>query len=61
MNGLHEIDKHIQMWARYIPNGRHCKKNYSALRYDALKRCGYRPLVHEYYEFLKEKSKIEQE
>ena len=48
--GLHQIDEHIQLWARYIPNGRHCKKDYGLVTYQTMKRCGYRSLVSEYYD-----------
>ena len=47
--GLHQIDGHIQEWARYIPKGRHCKKDYDLVPYERMKRCGYRSLVAEYY------------
>lgn len=48
--GLHQIDQHIQMWARYIPTGRHCKRDRGLVTYELMRRCGYRPLVSEYYD-----------
>jgi len=46
---LAELDHYTQMYARYIMTGRFSKKNYN-LRYDDLKKLGYRSLVHEYYQ-----------
>ena len=50
--GLHEIDLYMQECLRYIRTGRYNKKNYN-LKYEELKRLGYRPLVGEYYKFIK--------
>ena len=43
----------MQQWQRYIVTGVHNKKNYEKASYDMLKRCKYKSLVHEYYEFKK--------
>lgn len=48
-DSLHEIDLYFQDWARYVATGKHNKKNYTAIPYETLKMCGYRPLVSEYY------------
>lgn len=45
---LHEIDLYMQECLRYINTGKYNKKNYN-LKYDDLKKLGYRPLVSEYY------------
>ena len=50
--GLHEIDLYMQNCLRYIATGRYTKKNYN-LKYEKLKKLGYRPLVSEYYKFKK--------
>ena len=42
------IDDYALNCIRYIATGKHGKKNY-ALRYDDIKRMGYRNLVHEYW------------
>jgi hypothetical protein len=34
----------------YLSTGRHCKKNYN-VRYETLKKFGYRSLVNEYYKY----------
>lgn len=48
---LHEIDLYMQDWQRYIITGVHNKKNYDKVSYSFLKKCKYKPLVHEYYNF----------
>ena len=53
--GLHEIDLYMQSCLRYIKTGKHNKKNYN-LKYEELKKLGYKPLVSEYYKFIKMKS-----
>ena len=45
---LKEIDEYFQNTLRYIKTGRYNKKNYN-IKYDELKKLGYRSLVHEYY------------
>ena len=50
---LHEIDKYMQDWIRYIATGRHNKKNYDAVSYELMKECGYSPLVTQYYDMRK--------
>ena len=47
---LHFIDQYMQDWQRYIVTGRHNKANYRKVPYAMLTACGYRPLVHAYYE-----------
>lgn len=46
--GLHEIDLYMQQSLRYIATGNYGKKNYN-IKYDELKKLGYRSLVGEYY------------
>lgn len=46
--GLHEIDVYMQNTLRYIATGKYSKKNYN-IKYEDLKKMGYRPLVSEYY------------
>jgi len=46
---LKDIDAHAQDYMRYVATGRFSKSNYR-IRYDDLKGCGYKSLVHEYYE-----------
>ena len=48
----------MQNSLRYIATGRYTKKNYN-LRYENLKKLGYRSLVNEYYNF--KKGRIENE
>ncbi len=50
--GLKEIDAYLQDYIRYAVTGRHYKGNYR-IRYETLKKWGYRSLVHEYYIFKK--------
>lgn len=52
--GLHEIDLYMQQSLRYIATGRYNKKNYN-IRYEDLKKLGYKPLVAEYYNFKNKK------
>ena len=53
VESLHEIDLYMQQWQRYIITGVHNKKNYDKVSYEFLKKCKYKSLVHEYYEFNK--------
>jgi hypothetical protein len=48
-DGLHEIDLYLQQYIRYIPTGKHHKKNF-VTSYDDLKKMGYKSLVHEYHQ-----------
>lgn len=57
-NSLKEIDNYMQNSLRYIVTGKYTKKNYN-LRYEELKKLGYRSLVNEYYKF--KKGRIENE
>ena len=50
--GLREIDNYLQKYIRYIPYGKHSKKNYK-VKYKDLKELGYKSLVNEYYLFAK--------
>ena len=54
LNGLREIDKYFQDNIRYMICGKHNKKNYKIVPYSKLKENGYKSLVHEYYNFIKE-------
>lgn len=46
---LHIIDTYMQQYQRYIATGTQKKSAYGKAPYELLKKCGYRPLVHEYY------------
>ncbi len=54
-SGLKEIDSYFQQQLRYLKTGRYSKTDKSKVPYQLLKSTGYRSLVHEYYEFTKEK------
>ena len=45
---LHKIDLYAQDCIRFIASGKHTKKRFD-LRYEDMKKLGYRSLVHEYY------------
>ncbi len=45
---LAEIDAYLQQNIRYLSTGRYSKKNFE-VTYDQMKKCGYRSLVHEYW------------
>lgn len=47
--GLKELDAYFQQYIRYAVTGRHYKGNFR-IRYETLKKWGYRSLVHAYYE-----------
>ena len=49
-DGLHEIDRYLQQYVRFLSTGRHTKANFR-VRYTDLKALGYRSLVHEYYRY----------
>ena len=51
--GLRTIDAYLQEYIRYTVTGRHYKGKYR-IRYDTLKKWGYRSLVHEYYKDCKQ-------
>lgn len=53
---LHEIDRYCQDCVRTLVSGVRTKARYR-VRYDDLKRLGYRSLVHAYYEFEKNPGK----
>ena len=52
--GLHEVDLYLQQYARWIPTGRFCARNFR-LGYAELKALGLRSLVHEYHAMQKER------
>lgn len=52
-NVLKEVDAYFQQEQRFLFTGRHNKSGYRKCPYSKLKECGYRSLVHEYYEFIK--------
>ena len=56
-DGLHEIDKHMVMYLRYLYSGHHNKTNYR-VTYEKLKKLGYTPLVAEYYRWKKENHEL---
>ncbi len=45
------IDSYLQQELRYLITGKHNKKNYEKVPYDLLKKCGYKSLVNEFYNF----------
>jgi len=49
---LQEIDKYLVQYIRYLSSGRFTKKNYN-IKYEHLKSLGFRSLVHEYYNFIR--------
>ena len=49
-DSLHEIDLYAQDCLRFLISGRRTKARYN-VRYEDLKKLGYRSLVHEYYSF----------
>lgn len=52
---LNIIDKYMQENLRYIVCGKYNKRNFRKVPYNLLKKCNYKPLVHEYYEYNKYK------
>ena len=50
------IDDYMQQELRYLITGKHNKKNYEKVPYELLKKCGYKSLINEYYNF-KDKNK----
>ena len=52
--GLHTIDEYAQDCIRYLVSGKHTKSRYN-VRYDDIKKLGYKSLVHAYYNFNKDK------
>lgn len=51
---LREIDHYMQECIRFIYTGRHTKRNYN-LRYEDIKKLGYRPLINEYHKGCRER------
>ncbi len=51
--GLHEIDRYMLEYLRFLNSGRHYKGNYR-ITYEQLKKLGYTPLVSEYYNWKEE-------
>lgn len=49
-DSLREIDRYAQDCIRFLISGRHTKARYN-VRYEDMKKLGYRNLVHEYYAF----------
>lgn len=49
---LHILDDYMVSCIRYIATGKHSKSNYN-LRYDEIKKLGYRNLVNSYYHYKK--------
>ena len=49
-DSLREIDRYAQECVRYLVSGTRTKARYN-VRYEELKKLGYRSLVHEYYSF----------
>lgn len=57
---LRAIDAYAQECLRFLISGRRTKARYQ-VRYEELKRLGYRSLVHAYYAFEREKAKTKPE
>jgi len=57
-DSLKIIDLYMQDYLRYIVTGKHNKKNLEKVPYEFLKKCGYRPLVNEYYKHKKGKKNL---
>ncbi len=55
--GLKKIDLYMQENMRYIIKGRYTHSNYN-IRYNYLKKCGYRSLVNEYYKYKKQAHRL---
>ncbi len=55
-DSLRAIDRYAQDCLRWLLSGKRTKSRYD-VRYEDLKRLGYRSLVHEYYAFSKEERK----
>lgn len=53
---LHEIDLYAQECIRYLVSGKHTKARFN-VRYEDLKKLGYKSLVHEYYAYRKQEQK----
>ena len=51
---LHEVDLYAQDLLRFLISGTHTKSRYN-VRYEDLKRLGYKSLVNEYYAFEKDR------
>ena len=47
---LREVDHYAQECVRYLISGRHTKARFN-VRYEDMKKLGYKSLVHEYYRF----------
>jgi len=56
-DGLHEIDKYMVMYLRYLYSGHHSKANFR-VNYQQLKKLGYTPLKAEYYRWKKENREL---
>ena len=54
-DSLRVIDRYAQDCLRWLVSGKRTKGRYD-VRYEDLKRLGYRSLVHEYYDFQKEEN-----
>jgi hypothetical protein len=54
-DSLRDIDRYAQDCLRWLVSGKRTKGRYD-VRYEDLKRLGYRSLVHEYYAFQKEEN-----
>lgn len=52
---IHKIDLYMQQYQRYLITGKHNKSCYEKVPYKMMKQCGYRPLMPEYYSYIKEK------
>lgn len=56
---LHEIDLYAQDCIRYLISGKHTKARFN-VRYEDMKKLGYRSLVHAYYEHGRERGTREE-
>ncbi len=48
---LKQVDNYMQEQQRYVVTGVHNKRNFEKVPYEFLKKCNYKSLVNEYYNF----------
>ncbi|MBQ4253265.1 MAG: group II intron reverse transcriptase domain-containing protein [Erysipelotrichaceae bacterium] len=58
--GLHEIDRYMLEYLRYLKTGRFNKSNYQT-QYSQLKALGYTPLVAEFYNWKRENRMLDEQ
>ncbi|MBR0137644.1 MAG: group II intron reverse transcriptase domain-containing protein [Erysipelotrichaceae bacterium] len=58
--GLHEIDRHMLEYLRFLKTGRFNKSNYRT-SYEDIKKLGYTPLVAEFYNWKQENRMLDEQ